>query len=421
MKKNMKKLWALALATALSVACIGCGNQTESKKNTRESIDVQTDSDATQADTSEPVVASDLWQDSSVAKKVDEINSLIDKYYYFDVDRDKQEEALYDGIMDGLDDPYSVYYTKEEYAELQEDTSGEYVGIGAVVTMNSDMRVEIVRPIKNSPAEQAGLKAGDILVQVDDTEITDQELSVVVDMIRGEEGMKAHLKIYRQGESDYLEFDVERRTVENYTVESEMLDDQVGYIAVTQFNDNTAQEFEDAIDEVQANGAKAAIIDLRDNPGGLLTAVVDMCDYIMDDGVIVSTKDRDGNVLGEYKDTGKHSVDIPLVVLVNGNSASASEIFSGAMQDSGKAKLVGTTTFGKGIVQSVIPLSDGTAVKLTVAKYFTPNGNDIHKKGITPDYEVELPDGQTSAVNIDRADDTQLQKAQEVIAEMLNN
>ena len=420
MKKNMKKLWALALATMLSVVCIGCSEQTESKKNTRESIDVQTETDGTQSN-SESVVASDLWEDSSVAKKVDEINSLIDKYYYFDVDRDKQEEALYDGIMEGLDDPYSVYYTKEEYAELQEDTSGEYVGIGAVVTMNSDMRVEIVRPIKNSPAEEAGLKAGDVLVQVDDTEITDQDLSVVVDMIRGKEGTKAHLKIYRQGEPDYLEFDVERRTVENYTVENEMLDDQVGYIAVTQFNDNTAQEFEDAMDEVQANGAKAAIIDLRDNPGGLLTAVVDMCDYIMDDGVIVSTKDRDGNVIGEYKDSGKHSVDIPLVVLVNGNSASASEILSGAMQDSGKAKLVGTTTFGKGIVQSVIPLSDGTAVKLTIAKYFTPNGNDIHKKGITPDYEVELPDGQTSAVNIDRADDTQLQKAQEVIAEMLNN
>lgn len=420
MRKNMKKLGALLLAASLSIVCIGCGEKTESKKNTRESIEVQTDADATKDD-AEPVVASDLWQDNSVEKKVNEINALIDKYYYFDVDRDKQEEALYDGIMEGLDDPYSVYYTKEEYAELQEDTSGEYVGIGAVVTMNSDMRVQIVRPIKNSPAEEAGLKAGDILVQVDDTEITDQELSVVVDMIRGKEGTKAHLKVYREGEPDYLEFDVERRTVENYTVENEMLDDQVGYIAVTQFNDNTAQEFEDAIDEVQANGAKAAIIDLRDNPGGLLTAVVDMCDYIMDDGVIVSTKDRDGNVIGEYKDTGKHSVDIPLVVLVNGNSASASEIFSGAMQDSGKAKLVGTTTFGKGIVQSVIPLSDGTAVKLTVAKYFTPNGNDIHKKGITPDYEVELPDGQTSAVNIDRADDTQLQKAQEVIAEMLNN
>lgn len=421
MKKTMKKLWTMGLVAALSIVCIGCENQTESKRNTRESIDVQTDTDATRSDTSEPVVASDIWKDKSVEKKVAEINALIDKYYYFDVDRDKQEEALYDGIMEGLDDPYSVYYTKEEYADLQEDTSGEYVGIGAVVTMNSDMRVEIVRPIKNSPAEEAGLKAGDVLVQVDDTTITDQELSVVVDKIRGKEGTKAHLKIYREGEPDYLEFDVERRKVENYTVEDEMLDDKVGYIAVTQFNDNTAKEFEDAINELQAKGAKGAIIDLRDNPGGLLTAVVDMCDYIMDDGVIVSTKDRDGNVIGEYKDTGKHSVDIPLVVLVNGNSASASEIFSGAVQDSGKAKLVGTTTFGKGIVQSVIPLDDGTAVKLTIAKYFTPKGHDIHKKGITPDYVVELPDGKTSAVNIDRADDTQLQKAQEVIAEMLNN
>lgn len=420
MKKTMKKLFALVLASVLAVACIGCEENTESKKNARESIDVQTDADAAQKE-EEPVVASELWDDNAVEKKVDEINALIDKFYYFDVDRDKQEEALYDGIMEGLDDPYSVYYTKEEYEELMEDTSGEYVGIGAVVTMNSDMRVEVVRPIKGSPAEEAGLKAGDIVVEVDDTVITDQELSVVVDMIRGQEGTKAHLRIYREGEPDYLEFDVERRTVENYTVESEMLDESVAYIAVTQFNDNTAEEFEDAVDECQENGAKAAIIDLRDNPGGLLTTVVDMCDYIMDDGVIVSTKDRDGNVLSEYKDSGKHSVDMPLVVLVNGNSASASEIFSGAMQDSGKAKLVGTTTFGKGIVQSVIPLSDGTAVKMTVAKYFTPNGNDIHEKGIEPDYVVELPEGMTSAVNIDRADDTQLEKAQEVIAQMLNN
>lgn len=415
----MKKLAALSLAAALSFACIGCGQESETLKSTKESIDVETNTDASGA-TSESVVASDLWEDDAVSEKIDEINQLIDQYYYFDVDRDKQEEALYDGIMEGLDDPYSVYYTAEEYADLQEDTSGEYVGIGAVVTMNSDMQVEIVRPIKDSPAEEAGLQAGDILVQVDDTEITDQDLSTVVDMIRGEEGTKAHLKIYREGESDYLEFDVERRTVENYTVESEMLDDEVAYISVTQFNDNTAQEFEDAIDARQADGAKAAIIDLRDNPGGLLTAVVDMCDYIMDDGIIVSTKDRDGNILSEYEDSGEHSVDIPLVVLVNGNSASASEIFAGAMKDSGKAVIVGTTTFGKGIVQSVIPLSDGTAVKLTIAKYFTPNGNDIHEKGIEPDYEVELPDEQTSAVNVDRENDTQLQKAQEVIADMLN-
>ena len=161
------------------------------------------------------------------------------------------------------------------------------------------------------------------------------------------------------------------------------------------------------------------IIDLRDNPGGLLTSVVEICDYIMDDGMIVYTEDKNGKVIGKFEDTGKHSVDIPLVVLVNGNSASASEIFSGAMQDTGKAEIVGTTTFGKGIVQSVIPLEDGSAVKMTIAKYFTPNGNDIHEKGIEPDVVVELPDKKTTAVNIERKDDTQLQKAQEIIAEKL--
>lgn len=420
MNKGAKKLYATLLAVSLAVVCIGCGQNTEGKKNKRtEAIDVQTESNGTET-TSEPVAASEIWEDDSVAKKVDEINELIDNYYYFDVDRDKQEEALYDGIMEGLDDPYSVYYTKEEYADLMEDSSGEYVGVGAVVTTNEDMRVEVVRPVRNSPAEEVGIQAGDIIVQVDDTEITDQELSVVVDMIRGEEGTTAYLKVYREGEPDYLEFNVERRKVENFTVESEMLDKEVAYIAVTQFNDNTADEFAEAFEECQANGAKAAIIDLRDNPGGLVTSVVDMCDYIMDDGLIVSTKDKNGNSLGEYSDSGKHSVDIPLVVLVNGNSASASEIFAGAMQDTGKAEIVGTTTFGKGIVQSVIPLSDGTAVKITIAKYFTPNGNDIHEKGIEPDYVVELPDNQESAVSIEREDDTQLEKAQEVIAQMLN-
>ena len=420
MSKSMKKLHAILLAAFLSVACIGCEQKTERKENTRAgAIDVETESDG--VETTEEVVASELWEDDEVAKKVDEINALIDNYYYFDVDREKQEEALYDGIMAGLDDPYSVYYTKEEYADMMEESSGEYVGIGAVVTKNEDMNVEIVRPIKNSPAMEAGLQAGDIVVQVDDMEITDQELTVVVDKIRGEEGTTAYLKIYREGEPDYLEFDIERRKVENFTVESEMLDDDVAYIAVTQFNDNTADEFTEAFEECEANGAKAAIIDLRDNPGGLVTSVVDMCDYIMDDGLIVSTKDKNGNSLGEYKDSGKHSVDIPLVVLVNGNSASASEIFAGAMQDTDKAEIVGTTTFGKGIVQSVIPLSDGTAIKITIAKYFTPNGNDIHEKGIEPDYVVELPDDRQNAVNLDRAEDTQLEKAQEVIAQMMNN
>lgn len=408
-----KKLLSATAILALTAVCFGCAGMNDGHKNTKygESIEVQTESDAVD----NPVDVNEIWKDKDVTNKVDEINSLIDHYYYFDVDRETQEEALYDGIMEGLDDPYSVYYTKEEFEDLQEDTSGEYVGIGAVVTQDQDMNVSIVRPIKGSPAEEVGLQADDILVEVDGVEITDQELTVVVDMIRGKEGTKAHLKIYRAGEPDYLEFDVPRRVVENFTVDNEMLTDTIGYISVTQFNDNTAAEFIDAMDACVDQGATGVVIDLRDNPGGLLTAVVEMCDYIMEDGMIVSTKDKNGNSMGEYKDTGEHSVDIPLVVLVNGNSASASEIFAGAMKDSGKAEIVGTTTFGKGIVQSVIPLSDGTAIKITVAKYFTPNGNDIHEVGVEPDVEVELPDGRTNAVNIEREEDTQLEKALEIL------
>ena len=412
-----KKCLVLTLYIAMTVfALTSCGLFSDSEsKNKDEKITIETDTDATSAQ------ATDIWDDESVENKINDINALIDQYYYFDVDRDKQEEALYDGIMAGLDDPYSVYYTPDEYAELMEDTSGEYVGIGAVVTQNSDKLVSIVRPIPGSPAEEAGLMAEDIVTEVDGTEIIDQELSLVVDMIRGKEGSEAHIKIYRPSTKEYMEFDVERRVVENVSVYSEMLDNNVGYIQVQQFYDNTADEFKTALDDLESQGAEGVIVDMRDNPGGLLTAVVDMCDYLMDGGTIVTTKDKNGNVISEYTATDEHSIDIPMVVLTNGNSASAAEIFSGAMKDTGIAKLVGTTTYGKGIVQSVIPLSDGSAVKITVAKYFTPNGTDIHKKGIEPDYEVELPDGRTNAVNLDRAVDTQLDKAEEVIAEIINN
>lgn len=412
-----KKCLVLTLYIAMTVfALTSCGLFSDSEsKNKDEKITIETDTDATSAQ------ATDIWDDESVENKINDINALIDQYYYFDVDRDKQEEALYDGIMAGLDDPYSVYYTPDEYAELMEDTSGEYVGIGAVVTQNSDKLVSIVRPIPGSPAEEAGLMAEDIVTEVDGTEIIDQELSLVVDMIRGKEGSEAHIKIYRPSTKEYMEFDVERRVVENVSVYSEMFDNNVGYIQVQQFYDNTADEFKTALDDLESQGAEGVIVDMRDNPGGLLTAVVDMCDYLMDGGTIVTTKDKNGNVISEYTATDEHSIDIPMVVLTNGNSASAAEIFSGAMKDTGIAKLVGTTTYGKGIVQSVIPLSDGSAVKITVAKYFTPNGTDIHKKGIEPDYEVELPDGRTNAVNLDRAVDTQLDKAEEVIAEMINN
>lgn len=356
--------------------------------------------------------------DKEVEDKIEEINSYIDAYYYFDIEEEAQEEAIYDGIMAGLEDPYSVYYTAEEYADLQEETSGEYVGIGAVVTQGENMAVTIVRPIPGSPAEEVGLKAEDIVVQVGDVEITDQDLQSVVDMIRGEDGTTIYIKIYRPSENEYMEFDVTRRKVENLTVYAEILEDNIGYIQVQQFYDNTDEEFIAAVKDMQSKNVKGIIVDVRDNPGGLLTSVVNMCDFIMEEGPILTTKDKNGRIISKYDSTDEESLDIPMVVLVNGNSASASEIFAGALKDTGKAELVGTTTYGKGIVQSVIPLSDGTAIKITIAKYFTPAGNDIHQVGVEPDYIVELPEGMGSAVNVNREDDTQLEKAIDIISQM---
>lgn len=394
----MKKILSFLLVMSMAFLCTGC-----------EFINAII---GASADTS-------LWDDPEVNDKIDEINGYIDEYFYFEIDEEKQEEALYDAVLSGLDDPYSVYYTEEEFAELQETNSGEYVGIGAVVTQDADMVVSIVRPVKNSPAEEAGLMAEDIIVEVDGTEIIDQELTVVVDMIRGEEGTTAHIKIYRPSTGEYMDFDVERRVVENYSVSYKMLEDNIGYILVEQFYDNTCTEFIEAYTDLESQGAKAMVVDLRDNPGGLLTAVVDMCDFLMKEGTIVTTKDKDGNILQHYSSTDEEYADMPIAVLINGNSASASEIFAGALQDTGVAEIIGTTSYGKGIVQSVIPLSDGTAIKITIAKYFTPNGNDIHEIGIVPDYEVELADGRTNAVGIEYADDLQLHKAEEVLKGMI--
>ncbi|MBQ9610103.1 MAG: S41 family peptidase [Lachnospiraceae bacterium] len=405
-----KKIVSAILSLAVVLGLSGCTLPWKDNggKKEKDSINISTNSGSKTSDVN-------LLDDSDVNKKIDEINRYIDSYFYFDVDREKQEEALYDGIMEGLDDPYSVYYTKEEYEELMEEDSGEYVGVGAVVTQDEAMRVTVVRPIPNSPAEEAGLMPEDQIVEVDGTEITDQELTLVVDMIRGEEGTTAHIKVYRASKGDYLEFNIPRRVVENYSVYSEMLDNNIALIQVQQFYDNTPKEFEEAIEKAIADGAKGLIFDLRDNPGGLLNAVTEMCDYVMGEGTIVTVEDRDGRVMNDYESDEKQQINMPMVVLVNGNSASASEIFTGALKDSGKAKIVGTKTFGKGIVQSVIPLSDGTAIKITIAKYFTPNGTDIHTIGIEPDYVVELADGRQNAVNLPHDEDAQLDKAIEII------
>lgn len=356
-----------------------------------------------------------ILQDKDVAKKVEEINGYIDDEFYFEVDREKQEEAIYDGILAGLDDPYSRYYNSEELAEVLEDTSGKYVGIGAYVTQYTDYSIYVVRPIRESPAAEAGLMPEDRIVEVDGEEIADQDLSLVVEKIRGQENTVAHIKVYRESIKDYIEFDITRREVENYSVDYEMLEGNIGLVTISSFNDNTTDEFIKAVDDLTAAGAKSFIFDLRDNLGGLVSAAANICDYVMDSGLIVCTKDKNGKVLSEYRDKEEHSINVPIVLLVNENSASAAEIMTGALKDSGKAVLVGCNTFGKGIVQSIIPLSDGTAIKITIAKYFTPSGYELHGKGIAPDYEVKLPEDRISSSGLERDKDTQLAKAIELL------
>lgn len=415
-----KKLIQLAVVATLACGLTACGGKENTHQNSSIDIDVNDSTDVEIVTTEENKPADGaLLDDPEVEQKIDEINLYIDLYYYNEIDREKQEEALYDGIMQGLDDPYAGYYTPEEFSELQEDSSGEYVGVGALLTQGTDKLVTVVRPLKGSPAEEAGLLAEDVIVEVDDKSVEGVELELVVKWIRGEENTTAHLYVYRPSTQEYLDFYITRRVVENYTVSSEMLDNQIAYIKVDQFNENTDEEFDEQLEALRKQSAKGVIIDLRDNPGGLVSSVVNMCNSIMSEGVIVSTKDRNGKQTSCYKADNEKSCDLPIVVLVNGNSASASEIFSGAMQDTGNATIVGVQTYGKGIVQSVIPLSDGSAIKLTVAKYFTPNENDIHTVGITPDVIVELPDGRENAVNIDRAEDTQLDKAIEILMEKM--
>ena len=403
----------LALSAVMAFSIAGCSSPTTNEvanklkigNTTTTSVDNSTSTDS----------AIDLLNDDKVKDKANEINRYIDNYFYFDKDSEKQEESYYDGIMNGLDDPYSCYYTKEEYEQLMEDDSGKYVGIGAQVTQDADMVISVVRPITGSPAEKAGIKAEDIIVQVDDLEITDEDLNFVVDRIRGKEGTTAYIKVFRPSDNKYYEFNIERQVVENVSVRFEMLEDKIAYIAIEEFNDLTADEFKKAVDDALSQNAKGIVFDVRDNPGGLVDSVAAICDYIMDEGPIVTIKNRSGKVISEYKSDSKQKVDLPMTVLVNGNSASAAEIFTGALKDTGMAKIVGTNTFGKGIVQSVFQLSDGSGIKVTIAKYFTPNGNDIHKKGIAPDYEVELKDGRKNAVNLPHDEDAQLKKALKIL------
>jgi carboxyl-terminal processing protease len=353
-----------------------------------------------------------------IVDKIEELYSYMNIYYYEDVDRDTIDEALYSGLLESLNDRYSVYYTEEEYEELMVSTSGTYCGIGAGVSQNlTTMEVTITKVYKGTPAEEAGLLSGDMIIAVGDLEATTVSVDELVQDIRGEEGTTVHITVYRPSTEETLEFDVMRRFVELSSVEGEMLDNGIAYIEITEFQSKTDEQFQAMIEEFKAQGMKGLIVDVRSNPGGLLTSVVNMLDYVLPEGLLVYVEDKYGN-RDEYRSNAA-CLEIPMVVLTNENSASASEIFAGALKDYGYATLVGKTTYGKGIVQNVIPLEDGDAIKLTTAKYFTPNGNYIHGVGVSPDVEVEYEYSGDTSVPYDRQYDSQFVKALEEIQKLL--
>ncbi|MCM1105990.1 MAG: S41 family peptidase [Blautia sp.] len=352
-------------------------------------------------------------------EKQQELLAYMDIYYYEDYDKEKVRESILAGTLEGLDDPYSVYYTADEYASIRVDTSGAYYGIGAGLSQNAEtMEVTITKVYEETPAEEAGLKNGDRILMVDDIEATSMELTALVQKIRGKEGTKVHLLVYREDTDESLEFDVERRNVQLSSVSSELLEGNIGYIQISEFQSNTPKQFEEQVKALEEQGMEGMIVDLRDNPGGLIDSVVRIVDDILPEGTIVYTEDKFGN--RETYSSDKRCMDYPLIVLVDKGSASASEIFAGAIKDYDYGTLVGTTTFGKGIVQSIFPLEDGDAVKLTTAKYFTPNGNNIHGTGIEPDEVVEYEYGGDKTQPYDMRYDNQLQYAIDEMRGMLH-
>lgn len=348
--------------------------------------------------------------EQDVEDKLDQINGLIQEYYLYEdeIDQDALIDGIYSGYASALGDPYTEYYDKEETQALLETTSGEFSGIGATMSMNVDSaEITIVNVYKDSPADQAGIKEGDVLYQVDGKDTAGEDLDTVVSWIKGERGTDVELCVIRDGEE--IKITATRDIIEVQTVDYEMKDSQIGYIVVSEFDDVTYDQFEAALEDLEAQGMQGLVIDLRGNPGGNLSTVTDMLKLLLPEGPIVSTKDKYGNT-EEITCDGSHEFTKPLAVLVNQYSASASEIFSGAVQDYGVGQIVGMTTYGKGVVQQLMDLGDGTYLKVTIAEYYTPSGRSINGVGVVPDVEVEY------AYDTENPEaDNQLQKALEVV------
>ena len=349
--------------------------------------------------------------------KLAELEMMIDAYNLEEADKKKMTDYMYKGLIAGLEDPYAAYYTEEELNSVQQSVEGSYKGIGVLMTQNYETNeIKVLRCYEGAPAENSGLMPDDILLKVNGQDTAEMSLNEVVAIIQqGEEDMIS-LTVAREGEKEPLTFSMEREKVEVPTVNAQMMEDEIGYIQITEFDSVTVSQFSDALKKLEEEGMEKLIVDVRNNPGGMLTSVCEILDQMLPEGLMVYTEDKEGN-RSEYSSDEEHQFTKPLAVLVNENSASASEIFAGAIQDYDLGTIVGTTTYGKGIVQTTYSLEDGSALKLTTAKYYTPGGNDIHEKGITPDVAVESDESVQTPGAAEKESDIQLEKAIEILNE----
>ena len=345
--------------------------------------------------------------------KIKFLEDYVKNNYLYDVTDKELEIGELKGVVAGLNDPYSEYFTKEEYEELTKSISGKFYGIGVVISAQDGDLITVVSPIKDSPADRAGIKAGDKIVKVNDKEYSSAQINEAMQVMRGNKGESVKITVYRPSDSKTYDFNIKRDEVKAETIISKDLNG-IGYIGITQFSEDTAKDFKKALLNLEKENIKGLIIDLRGNPGGIVDTSAEIADELLPEGVVVYAKNRDHKKVFEFKSDAKHT-ELPLVVLINEGSASASEILAGAIKDYNRGKIVGMKSFGKGIVQTAVRFPSGDGIKLTTSEYFSPKGINIHKKGIEPDIKVELPKD-IKGIGIEHLnEDTQLQKAIEIL------
>lgn len=349
-------------------------------------------------------------ESKDIANSLDTYKAILDKYYLGEINEEDLKEGAIRGYIEGVGDKYTEYISKEEMQEYMEDTKGNFVGIGIYMIQDKkNDKIMIVAPIKNSPAEKAGVQAGDLILAVDGQECTANDMNTISSKIKGEAGTTVKLKLQRGNET--LELEIKRESVTVNPVESKMLESNIGYIKFTSFDENTSEDFKKNFENLQKQGAKSLIIDLRNNGGGIVDEALKIADYIAEkDSVLLYEVDKENKEVVK-KSENAPIINMPIILLTNENTASSSEILAGALKDLGKAKIVGTKTYGKGVIQEILTLPDGSGIKITTEKYLTPNKTEINKVGIEPDEKVELPEDLENVLEIEEKDDTQLQKA----------